>query len=311
MQVTIAICTWNRASLLEDALSQFCNIVIPMGIEWELLVICNNCTDDTPTVLIRYASRLPLRVVNEPRQGLVHARNRALVDAKGDLLLWTDDDTLVDSKWLAAYVAAAHKWPEAGFFGGQVIPHFESQIPHWYAANKEILADAQACKDYGPDERWLTDVEHPIGPNMALRRGAFQHVRFDPSLGLNGKERAIRGEEVRYIDELRKLGVRGVWVPSARVRHVIQTDQMTLEYVWRYFEALGRWRVRNSVPDRSTRLFGAPRWLYREYWQLRAKYPLQRVAQHPRWLETYVNAAETRGRIVEYHNLHNGSHAST
>src|SRR5215467_3645713 len=52
MDVTVAICTWNRAELLRQTLEQFTNITSPSGQTWELLVANNNCTDATDDVLV-------------------------------------------------------------------------------------------------------------------------------------------------------------------------------------------------------------------------------------------------------------------
>jgi glycosyltransferase involved in cell wall biosynthesis len=61
MMLTIAICTWNRAKLLELTLTEMRNLQIPSGMDWEVLVVNNNCTDETDEILSRHASHLPLR----------------------------------------------------------------------------------------------------------------------------------------------------------------------------------------------------------------------------------------------------------
>src|SRR4051812_37235025 len=104
MLITVAVCTWNRAGLLDRTLSRMCQLRVPEGVEWELLVVNNNCTDETDAVLARYQGRLPLRRLSEPSQGHSHARNRAVRAARGELLIWTDDDVLVEPDWIAGYV---------------------------------------------------------------------------------------------------------------------------------------------------------------------------------------------------------------
>src|SRR4051812_1329005 len=103
MLVTVAICTWNRAALLDRTLARLRDLRIPPGLSWELLVVDNNCTDETSAVLARHAKHLPLRALHEPKQGHSHARNRAVAEARGDLLLWTDDDVLAHADWLAEH----------------------------------------------------------------------------------------------------------------------------------------------------------------------------------------------------------------
>src|SRR5262249_21230021 len=117
-RVSVIICTWNRARLLDMTLEHFARLRVPAGVEWELVVVNNNSTDDTDAVLQRHEGRLPLRRLFEPRPGKSFAANLALAEARSDLILWTDDDVHVDPDWLAEYVAAARAWPDASFFGG-------------------------------------------------------------------------------------------------------------------------------------------------------------------------------------------------
>src|SRR5262245_46123603 len=125
MLISVAICTWNRAHLLDQTLSNMRSLLIPRGIEWELLVVNNNCTDDTDDVIARHSSGLPIRRLFEPNPGLSNARNCAVHQARGTLLIWTDDDVLVDSAWMSEYVRAARRYTDVTFFGGRVDP--------WYA----------------------------------------------------------------------------------------------------------------------------------------------------------------------------------
>ena len=69
---------------------------IPDGVDWELLVVNNNCTDKTDEVIARHSEVLPLRRLLELKPGLSNARNCAVEAAQGQLLIWTDDDVLVD-----------------------------------------------------------------------------------------------------------------------------------------------------------------------------------------------------------------------
>src|SRR5262245_33946311 len=201
MFVTVAICTWNRAELLGQTLEQMCALRIPAGVEWELLVIDNNCTDDTPQVVARFVDRLPVTRVVETRQGQSNARNRAMDVARGDLLVWTDDDVLVDVEWLAAYVAAAGRWPDADYFGGLITPWFEAEPPNWFRGNLPVLEGIMVTRDLGPREYRLKPGETPYGANMAFRRRAFQTRRFDSNLGLVG-DNHLRFDEVEYCNAL-------------------------------------------------------------------------------------------------------------
>jgi len=122
VSVTVAICTWNRSQSLQHTLEGFARIAIPSETDWELLVVNNNCTDRTDEVIRVFQGRLPVRRIFEGRPGLSHARNRAIAEATGNYIIWTDDDVTVCEGWLSAYVDAFRRWPEAAIFGARLSP---------------------------------------------------------------------------------------------------------------------------------------------------------------------------------------------
>src|SRR5947207_1258016 len=122
MLITVAICTFNRAESLRRTLDSLVGMRLPEKLDWEVVVVNNNCTDSTDEVISVFAERLPIRRTFEPQQGHTMARNRAVKEARGEYIVWTDDDVIVAREWLAAYAEAFHQWPEAAVFGGPIIP---------------------------------------------------------------------------------------------------------------------------------------------------------------------------------------------
>ena len=132
---------------------------IPEGVTWELLVVNNNSTDDTESVITSYENRLPLRRLFEPSPGLSNARNHAIREAKGGLIIWTDDDVLVDSDWLAAYAAAADRWPDAAFFGGPI----EAMVRGRAACMASACIPSFVSRDFGKEPCVLTgEIPSPL-----------------------------------------------------------------------------------------------------------------------------------------------------
>lgn len=298
MNVTVAICTWNRASLLDQTLAAFRDLQVPQDISWELLVVDNNCTDHTASVIEKYHHALPIRRLLETKQGHCNARNCAIAAAAGDLIVWTDDDVIVDPGWLNAYVEAARRWPQAMYFGGRILPWFEHTPPSWMQANVSMLEGALALRDLGARERLLDSDEHVYGANMAFRREAFAEVRFDPRIGLK-KDDGVRGDETQVICELQRRGMVGVWVPQSVVQHFVPAARLTRKYVHDYFKGVGKTKVRMTGVPQGSLLFSAPRWLYRVYVLFRARSLYDEVLQRPSWVASYCKAAETQGIIIE------------
>ena len=245
MDFTVAVCTWNRAKLLDQTLAQLARLEVPGTTSWEVLVVENGCTDETPDVLSRHSSNLPLRVAHEPTRGISHARNRAATEARGEFIAFVDDDVLVEPSWLDAYARAVREFPESAFFGGPILPFFDGSPPEWISASLPILGTAFALCDFGAQRRPLDARHLPYSANLAVRTTCQRRHRFDPALGRVGKE-LLSGEEADAMQRMLAAGLSGTWLPEARVRHFVPRERMTEDYIRRYYRGIGRTDVRRG-----------------------------------------------------------------
>jgi glucosyl-dolichyl phosphate glucuronosyltransferase len=169
MHVTVAICTWNRANLLDAALTSLAKAAIPDGVTWDVIVANNNSTDHTEDVLDKQAGRIPLTRMFISQQGKSYALNKVVERLEGDLVLWTDDDVVVAENWITSYVDAANRWPEAAFFGGRIIPRFLGEEPGWLRPAWRVVSGVFGARELG-DEPFAFDHKRlPFGANMAVR----------------------------------------------------------------------------------------------------------------------------------------------
>jgi glycosyltransferase involved in cell wall biosynthesis len=263
MRITVAICTWNRAELLARTLEQMTRL-ITHGIDWELLVVNNNCTDETDAVIAAVSNRLPLRRVFEPTPGKSHALNRTLLEARGDFILWTDDDVLVDERWLEAFMDTVQRYPEAVLFGGPIEPEFAvTPEPALLAAFPKLaigFCGLDHCRPEGPLPAGL-----PIwGANMACRRSRLADLAFDTALGPL-ESSCVVGEDHAFIDLVRDRLGEIVWVPAMKVRHYVPASRTTVQYLKTYYTGLGRTHVRRTGIPPGRKVFCVPRWVWRHY----------------------------------------------
>lgn len=298
MKIVVAICTWNRATLLDRTLLELQKLRIPHEDEWELLVVNNNSTDATGEVLDQHAASLPLRQLVEPKQGQCHARNCALQAADGELLVWTDDDVLVDREWLAAYADAFRRWPDAGYFGGPIRPWYETPPPRWIVDNAAMLEGMLVVRELGCEERRFGRGEGPFGANMAFPMPVAKANPFDPAFGLVGNN-SVRGDETQVIERLLKAGEFGVWTPTALVNHYVPAGRLTKKYLWHWHYGYGRCQVRHEGIPGARRICGVPGWTLRQYIESRTRSWLLSLTGHPAWFRAYRDAAIWRGVIAE------------
>jgi glycosyltransferase involved in cell wall biosynthesis len=299
MLVTVAICTLNRAESLRRTLESLAAMPVPDDLDWEVVVVNNNCTDHTDAVIEEFAERLPLRREFEPQRGLSRARNRAVDTAKGDYIVWTDDDVVVDPGWLAAYAEAFRRWSEAAVFGGRIIPRYETPVVKWVAESEALLVGPYAIRDFGDEPLPLSVAEgrDPYGANFALRAVEQRAFRYNPELGLGPVRRRL-GDETDVIKRILQTGAVGYWVPDARVEHCISHDRQTVSYIARYFAGLGETGAFLEGKPAAPLWFGVPRWVWRRVVEGWLRYRFHRlVSPAPVWVRHLQDYAVAWGTI--------------
>jgi glycosyltransferase involved in cell wall biosynthesis len=244
MRVTVAIPTFNRSAFLRQTLEGIARQDYPQDC-FETLVIDNNSRDDTARVAAEFAASKPgLRYLQETKQGLDHARNRAIAEAKGDIILFGDDDILVEPDWITKMIAPFLEHPGAriGAIGGEVIPVFPDGLPEWVS---EWHAPLAFRSDAGP----LTDHQSPMGANLAFPRWVFNelgsfHTALDRVAGSY-----YSGGDSEMIRRIRAAHMEVWFVPSAAVRHQMPASRTTFSYAARHaFDS-----ARSRVIDRAGR----------------------------------------------------------
>ena len=299
MEISVAICTWNRAAILDQTLTVLRRMTVPAGLKWELLIVNNNCTDATDAIVARHAAHLPIRLLFEPTPGKANAANLAVREARGDLLVWTDDDVLPGREWLASYRQAAAAAPDADIFGGPIEPWFDGQPPAWLRQAESRVAKAYGKRDFGRRRQPLTHHVVPCGANYATRTRVLRRYPFDPVLGVSGHRR-IGGYETSVIRRMLADGISGLWLPSAAVRHFIRRETQSVRFLRRYYAAQGHAAVLNGpfAGSDTAAILGRPQWLLPRALQAEARYRWARLTAAPEvWVERLVEASILWGAL--------------
>jgi glycosyltransferase involved in cell wall biosynthesis len=285
IQVTVAICTWNRCELLRQTLEQMTRLLIPVGLKYEILVVDNNSTDATEQVVAGFATRLPVRRVFESTPGKSFACNRAMRESRGDYILWTDDDVLVEETWLGAFMAGARQFPEAAAFGGTIVPWFthapDPEMCDVFPALGTGFCGLERTMPAGilPDEE-----QHIWGANMAFRRRAVEGMSFDTAFGPSPHILGGGREELLFIRQMRRKGGIVIWLPAMRVKHYVMPSRTTLKYLKSYYRTKGYEQIREQPPIDTgvRRLAGAPRYLWRLWLTAALRYSLSTIGWQTR-----------------------------
>lgn len=239
--ITVAICTRNRARFLREAIE---SVLPQLRNNTEFLVVDNGSTDETAEVVGNYAARCQsLRLISEPLTGVSHARNAALRHARGQYVLFLDDDDKAAEGWLDAYyqTLSSPPLPNLAGAGGPVLPWYQQPPPRWLdpRANTLNWADtAQRFKERGG----------PWNCNLALdRRQALAVGGYNVKLGRHGKSMGAH-EEAEMFEKLRHAGGVFWWLPQARIQYRVHPERLTIRFMCRSEFTSGRSSARYRLP---------------------------------------------------------------
>ena len=230
--ISFLICTYNRASYLRDNLAAL--TVAAAGHDAEIIVVDNNSTDSTAQVCVEFPA---VKYFLETVQGLSAARNRAIRESAGEVLVFLDDDAFIRSDYVVRLEEYLAGFPEVMAFGGRIDPLFESgEGPKWLGRWSRSWLSAL---DMGNHVRVFKSGKYPIGANMGVRRDIIKRVGlFDTALGRSGGN-MIGGEEKDFFERVSAVGVEIFYFPELVVSHVIPPERTTRDYIVRFGYGVG------------------------------------------------------------------------
>lgn len=237
--ISIIICTYNRDAYIYKTLECIAANSISAD-EYEILLIDNNCTDNTVSECKRFQANYPhvrYSYFLEQQQGLSFARNRGIQEAKGDYCVFLDDDAYVQPDYIKNLKRNLIQYPKTVAFGGKITPLYESgHEPEWISPR---LIPIMSAIDKGPNVVEFTGKSYPIGANMGFKKDCFNKIGlFDTALGRT-KKNMLGGEEKDIFDRLHRQNMQILYFPNVAVQHVIPNARATMDFVKRMAYGVG------------------------------------------------------------------------
>jgi glucosyl-dolichyl phosphate glucuronosyltransferase len=237
MSISCIVPTLNRSALLRNALRSLINQNVSQNL-YEILVIDNGSTDDTKKVSHQIIGETPdrdIRYIFEPEPGLLAGRHRGVLEAKGELLVFVDDDIEATPGWLQS-IFETFKSPLVQIAGGRNLPKFEVEPPAWLESFWDATrAGGRFCGwlsllDLGESEVEI-DPTYVWGLNLAIRKRALHDLGgFHPDLIPQELQRFQGDGEIGLMMKARSRCYRAVYQPKATIYHIIPASRMTPEY---------------------------------------------------------------------------------
>ncbi len=222
-RLAVIICTYNRADSLKQALQsvlrQNCD-----GFSYEIVVVDDASTDHTRETVQAMAAdaAMPLRYVRqEDRCGIAHARNRGVAEARGDYVVFFDDDQIADPQWLQCLVNVAQE-KNADLVGG---PRRLALSPDALARLGPVCRSILGENLYEGPPAPLHGKELPTTGNLLISRRVFDAIgNFNAAISRSS------GEDTDFILRAREHGFTVWTAPKAMVAHMIPAYRVTPAY---------------------------------------------------------------------------------
>lgn len=253
----------------------------PDDVTWEVCVVDNNCTDDTPAVVAQFARQhadLTVRHHREHQTGIAFARNAGVSAAHGAVIAFVDDDVTVDASWLRVIHTSFASDPALAILGGRLEANPEVEPPDWVATiNKAPLG----LIDYGPRRKRL-DVPYLATANCAFRKSAIVDAgMFDVRLGRR-PDKLYADEDTEMVARILGLGGKVEYDPSLLAFHFVPARRMTKEYFRRWYQERGEGAGLVGRPSGRT-LFGIPYFEFRKCLRSLGTYAWKAALRRPRF----------------------------
>ena len=238
--LSVIICTYNRDKYIYNVLKSLADNTLPRN-RYEIVLVDNNCTDNTRSECGRFVKDFPdvrFRYFVETDQGLSYARNRGIKESAGDILVYVDDDALVNPEYLQTYADFFKKYPDIDAAGGPIIPKYETEEPTWMSHYTKALITGY--KYLGDTAKEFPKNDFPGGGNAAYRASVFEKVGvFNVELGRKG-DSLVGAEEKDIFDKMTTQGMHFYYLPTAILYHLIPEKKLTQEYFDKLTYSIGK-----------------------------------------------------------------------
>lgn len=234
--ISVIFPTRNRVELLDAALRSISEQRIDRS-SFEVLLIDNGSTDHTSQISQQWATQLPnLRYWHEPEPGLHAGRHRGLAEAKGDILVFADDDIEAQPSWLQT-IADVFSDPDVAMAGGNNHPLFMQTPPGWLthlwnrrARNGSRSLPALSIQEW-PEGRYPISPYQVWGCNFAIRKSVLLAAGgFHPD-AMPQELIRFRGDGETHVSRyVAEKGLKCLFDSGASVYHKVTPERMTLAY---------------------------------------------------------------------------------
>ncbi len=238
--VSIVVCCYNSADRLPETLEHIAHQKVEDCILWEVIIVNNHSSDNTVEVARNlwdtYGCTAPFRIVDEPKSGLSHAREKGFAEALYQYVLFCDDDNWLDQNYvqIASEIMSAN--PQVGVLGGQGEAVCAVEPPEWFEKYKSIYAvgkQAEKSEDVTDSRGYVYGAGTVVNRAAwsVLKRKGFQYFLTDR------KNKSLSsGGDSEFCAAARLVGFRIFYAETLKFKHFIPEERLCWNYCRKMFK---------------------------------------------------------------------------
>jgi glycosyltransferase involved in cell wall biosynthesis len=232
--VSIIICCYNSAKRITATLEHIYKQEISQTVDWEVIIVNNNSSDDTEKIVNQIGSQyfdiVETKIVNQPIPGLSNARKKGLESAKYDCIVFCDDDNWLSTKYVATAFSIMNTNDQIGVLAGAGVPVSNVNLPIWFTTYQRYYAIGALNYQSG-DVSSRGDV---WGAGMVIRYSDYKRLidaGFDFLL-TGRKGNALSGGEDTEMCKWFLISGKKLWYDDRLVfQHFIEPHRLSINYV--------------------------------------------------------------------------------
>lgn len=240
MRFSFITCTYNRAENLRRTLDSLCVQTYNPSL-YQIIVVDNNSSDNTAEVCNNIKEKFfdnQIYYLKETNQGLSFALNRGISEAKGEFIVYIDDDETVGPKHLERLDEYLDQYKDAVLIGTQVVPIYEGNEPKWMSHFTQRLIGGYF--NAGNEVKKLDKGSYPGTGHTIIKRDLYsQYGLYNTDLGRTGSS-LMGAEDKDMIYRLISNGVECYYFPNIPIYHHIPAYKLTNEFFNKLTLSIGK-----------------------------------------------------------------------
>ena len=239
--VSIIVCCYNSEKLLPETIKYIANQKVDSNTPWELIVVNNNSNDNTSEVAriewSKYNCRAPFKIIDEPKAGLINARNKGIYNAKFEYIIFCDDDNWLQEDYVQISYNIMNNNNMIGVLAGQGRAVANIEIPTWFYSNYSRYA----CGVLDMESGDVTDKRNWVwGAGMVIRASIYKKIIsagfVSMTTGRKGSDLAS-GDDVEICCWFKIVGYKLWYDERLKFLHFMSDKRLDKEMAKKQFQA--------------------------------------------------------------------------